>query len=188
MEEIKLITLAKRTYDLVDHTPVRAGQKQRSPESGTVRETGIIRLNMGGTDLMDELARAEKLDREKYSFRYGLDVERRLVAVYPVPHDTDGSAPVRRHKGKNYIVLDLGNLFKRYPSLIIAREVTCPAMKDVDANGKECMILSLQNAVIRRKRILAPKEAAPKEETKTTSTTPVGQTAAGTQPTPENKS
>lgn len=126
-------------------TPVN--EPDRDPAGCTVSTTGLTQTNAAGFLLVEGLARKLGLDPATFALEYGVSEEKKQVAIYPVDAMTGGAAPVRRNKGRTVLTIYLKPVFKESPELRVKSKQQCGMFLDVDAEGDECVVLTLGTAL-----------------------------------------
>jgi hypothetical protein len=131
--------------------PQRRGESLRSSEAVIIGRTGRSRCNMAATALIDSVATRTGLSLDRFALRIAVNEEQKILALFPVAYGTAGSLNLHRTPERDFVWLNLASVFRQYPSLKLGGEYVCPIMTGVDATGNQCVYLTLQNAVPRRK-------------------------------------
>ncbi|MFZ5828308.1 MAG: hypothetical protein ACOY94_28720 [Bacillota bacterium] len=126
-------------------TPVHA--PDRDPARATVSPTGLTHTNTEGTLLVEGLARKLGLDPNTFALVYGASEEKKQVALYPVDAKTGGAVGVRRSKARTVLTIYLKPVFKKKPALRVSTKQQCGMFLDVDAEGNDCIVLTLGTAL-----------------------------------------
>lgn len=136
------------------------GLSLRDPDGANVEVTGLIELNVGATERMDETAMAKGLDPYRYSVLLGGDVDAKQVGVALVDPNTPGATAVRRDADKRVCTLYANELFQDQPQLRPASRRWCVITREPDGAGGHFFIIhlsvSLERRVIRRKPSTQP--------------------------------
>lgn len=143
------------------------GSPNRDTAGVTIHTSGRSDSNTEGGSLLDGLAKKAGLALEKYLVKLGVDEDRKLVSVTPVPFDTELSVPARRRRG--IVRFHLGGVFAEYPKLRLSTKSQCLVGSGVDAAGKDCMVISLNSAQPKRtvKRSSSSQQDGEKDKTAT---------------------
>lgn len=117
-------------------------EPDRDPPNCLVSPTGLTKTNTGGFQVVEGLALRLGLDAT-FALDYGVNLEKRQVALYPVHGQTAGATPVRRYPKEQLLTIYLKHLFKKYPSLAPRIRQQCSLYLDRDSTGAECVVLAL---------------------------------------------
>lgn len=139
----------KSKFERVTDAAVPKGFFNRSTEGLLLSGTGVAKLNVGATAVLNGLALDKKLDPEKFVIGLEVSVDEMRIAVYA---EKDGEAPgqlgVRRYKGKSPTIgFHLGGVMLKYPKLKAAYARDCQVSRDVDDRGNACMMINLSTAL-----------------------------------------
>lgn len=122
-------------------------ERDRDPSGATVRTTGRTSTNSAGFVDLDRLVRKLGQDPATFALLYGVSLEKKQIALYPVDGKTAGAVPVRHDAQRMSTTIYLKSLFKQFPSLVPQTRQQCHLFRDVDADGKECLVLALATAL-----------------------------------------
>lgn len=139
----------KSTFERVTDAAIPKGFFNRNTEGLLLSETGVAKLNVGGTAVLNGLAMDRKLDPEKYVIGLEVSIDEMRIAVYAEKAgEAEGQLGLRRYKGKSPVVgFHLGGVLLRYPKLKAAYTRDCQVSSDVDDAGKACMMINLRTAL-----------------------------------------
>lgn len=118
------------------------GKATRDPAGGMLTPTGILDVNVAGTELFDRVAELQSLKTDEYGCVFGGDETRRQVAaVLRLPGEEDGVSAVRRSTDRKTITLYLSEVLADMPSLRPATTMWCRITKEPD--GKDGFYLAI---------------------------------------------
>lgn len=126
------------------------GMANRDPEGAKVSPTGLVEVNVAGTELIDSIAMAKRLDLNKYAILFGGDEETGQAAALVVEPNTPGAKPVRRNTASRTITLYMNDLFREQPRLRPTSERWCALSREPDGRDGHFIIIHLNVALERR--------------------------------------
>lgn len=127
----------------------RIAPKQRLRRNGsisghaTVSKTGRAPLNVGATGILMELARMQGLEPNAFAVRLGVQAGTGIITVEPVTVGSAEAAAVRLDRAKKTATLYLADIFDALPDLRPQPARRCPAVKGLDPEGRECLLIAL---------------------------------------------
>ena len=139
-------------------------RKQDGP-GALVRTTGLTKLNRGGTNLLDGLAKSKGLALDTYKLKLGSNAKTGFVALYPVDPNTSGAVAIARDKRYKLITVYLHELFDDVDGLAPTEDRKCIAATGTDMKGNTCVLIGLKSALEKHTRATGTTQSkAPKTQ------------------------
>jgi hypothetical protein len=156
------------------------GAAQGHMPAVTCWPSGRLLFNVGSSKAMRRVTTAADLDIKECGVVFAVDEAKMLVAIYPVRLGTTGADPVRLVKNTELVALHLKGVLAEFPQFRSTQTLLCPVFPHKDADGKHCLILSIQTAVpkIKRSRPAKEDDASKGETTKGTTKETAKETTA----------
>jgi len=121
----------------------------RDPAGILVGRTGLSKYNVGGTEMMDGVARKLGLDPKNFSVTFGVNEAAGVIAVYPVV-TLEGAVNSVRHSPKRRTAsIHLGRVFEDYPELRPTANRDCDLFPGPDGEGKDCVMIVVNGSFVK---------------------------------------
>jgi hypothetical protein len=125
------------------------GGSNRETAGGSVKESGLTRLNANSLDQIDGVALSLGLSIHEYGVSFEVDEANRLVLITPAKMGPN-LMPARR--GNQTLMIHLGGVFAEYPMLKESGTRFCSTRLWPEENPTS-IVLSLQTALVRRHKV-----------------------------------
>ncbi len=116
---------------------------KKGPPKLKIRPSGYSEVNVPGTTIFDDMARAAGLDQNAYGIVFGGDEAEGHLAAVVVELDTTGATPVRRDPTRNNITIYLDDFFTDFPALRPSRTRRCDIKVEPDGAGGSYALITL---------------------------------------------
>lgn len=137
-----------RVFKRVTTAPPQAGFFHQNTEGLLLYRTGRAKLNVGGTRLLERIAKEAGMEKGKYGVAFGVPEDEKVVSVYPANTGEEGVVGIRRYKSKvDNAGIHLGGVFLEHPALQAGFDRDCKVSREVDADGVPHLLINLQTAV-----------------------------------------
>ena len=130
---------------------VARGSGRRDPPGILIWPSGIGVVNVAGSEIFDESARAEGIEKKEYSIVFGGDEDAGQAAAVTVEPNTLGATPVRRDPMRKTLTVYMGGMFDDCPALRPTSRRWCKMNAQPDGGTGSFILIHLNQGLERRK-------------------------------------
>lgn len=134
-------------FEEIDST-YSPSSSRRQPKGGVAYPTGLLPLNLNGSDQLTQLMVDSKQDRDTCEVILRANLITRTIAAEVVPANTPRAQAFRRNADKRTYTLYLHPVFEKYPLLRPDGRIRVGVTRGM-AKGKECLLISLKGLTTR---------------------------------------